>query len=69
MVSRKALDEFKTIWKIEYGTEISDEEALPKAVALLTLFDVIYRPIPKAWAEKYGDDNNATLPRWLQEKI
>jgi len=37
MVSRKALDEFKTIWKNEYGTEISDEEALPKAVALLTL--------------------------------
>lgn len=69
MVSRKALDEFKAIWKNEYGTEITDEEALPKAVALLTLFDVIYRPIPKAWAEKYGDDNNATLPRWLQKKI
>jgi hypothetical protein len=60
MVSPEALKEFKRIWKAEYGTEITDAEALPKAVALLTLFDVIYRPITKAQAEKYGNDNNAT---------
>jgi len=59
MVSPEALKEFKRIWKAEYGTEITDAEALPKAVALLTLFDVIYRPITKAQAEKYGNDNNA----------
>ena len=59
MVSPEALKEFKRIWKAEYGTDISDAEALPKAVALLTLFDVIYRPITKAQAEKYGNDNNA----------
>ena len=57
MVSREALDEFKRIWKREYGAEISDEEAMPKAIALLTLFDVIYRPITRAQAEKYGNDN------------
>jgi hypothetical protein len=59
MVSREALDEFKTIWVAEYGEEISDEEAMPKAIALLTLFDIIYRPITKAQAEKYGNDKNA----------
>jgi hypothetical protein len=59
MVSPEALKEFKRIWKAEYGTEITDAEALPKAVALLTLFDVIYRPITKAQAEKYGNDKNA----------
>ena len=69
MVSPEALAEFKRIWKNEYGTELTDAEALPKAVALLTLFDVIYRPITKAQAEKYGNDYHATLPRWLQEKI
>ena len=58
MVSPEALAEFKRIWKSEYGTEISDEEAMPKAIALLTLFDTIYRPITKAQAEKYGNDKN-----------
>jgi hypothetical protein len=69
MVSPEALAEFKRIWKNEYGTEITDAEALPKAVALLTLFDVIYRPITKEQAEKYGNDYHATLPRWLRGKI
>ena len=58
MVSPEALQEFKRIWKREYGAEISDEEAMPKAIALLTLFDIIYRPITKAQAEKYGNDKN-----------
>jgi len=58
MISPKALAEFKAIWLAEYGEEISDEEAMPKAVALLTLFDTIYRPITKAQAEKYGNENN-----------
>jgi hypothetical protein len=60
MVSPEALKEFKRIWKAEYGTEITDAEALPKAVALLTLFDVIYRPITKAQADKYDHETHAT---------
>ena len=58
MVSPEALAEFKRIWLAEYGAEISDEEATPKAVALLTLFDAVYRPITKAQAEKYDDENH-----------
>lgn len=59
MVSPEALAEFKRIWLAEYGAEISDEEAMPKAIALLTLFDTIYSPITKAQAEKYGNYKNA----------
>jgi hypothetical protein len=59
MVSPEALAEFKRIWLAEYGEEISDEEAMPKAIALLTLFDVIYRPITKAQAEKYDHETDA----------
>jgi hypothetical protein len=58
MVTPDALREFKRIWMEEVGTEITDAEALTKATALLSLFDIIYRPIPKAWAEKYDDDKN-----------
>ena len=41
------------IWQKETGQEITDKEALDAAVALLHLFDVIYRPIPKAWSDEY----------------
>ena len=60
MISREALAEFKRIWRDEYGTDISDAEAMPKAVALLNLFDLVYRPITKAQAEKYDDENHGT---------
>jgi hypothetical protein len=53
MISDQALQEFKTIWREETGQEMTDKEALDAAVALLSLFDVIYRPIPKEWSDEY----------------
>ncbi|TSC82004.1 MAG: hypothetical protein G01um101420_534 [Parcubacteria group bacterium Gr01-1014_20] len=53
MISDKALQEFKEIWKEEIGTEISDEQAMEEATQLLTLFDAIYRPIKKQWSNEY----------------
>jgi hypothetical protein len=71
MVSEEALEEFKKIWKEEYGTEISNADALDSATALLTMFDAIYRPIRKAWVEEYEFDQ--AMPtidqiRWLLEE-
>ena len=56
MISDKALQEFKEIWKEEIGSEISDEQAMEEATQLLTLFDAIYRPIKKEWAKQYDDE-------------
>jgi hypothetical protein len=44
--TKEQLDEFKQIYKKEFGKEISDEEALEMATDLINLFKVIYRPIP-----------------------
>jgi hypothetical protein len=52
MVSEQALKEFKMIWLEEFGEEITDKKALEEAVALLTMFDAIYRPIRKEWVEE-----------------
>jgi len=52
MLSNEALNEFKQIWNEEIGTEISDEKAVELAINLLTLFDVIYRPVKKQWLEE-----------------
>jgi hypothetical protein len=49
MISKEALDEFKTIWKEEFNEDIPDDVALKEATNLLTLMNVVYRPIKKEW--------------------
>ncbi len=63
MISDQALQEFKMIWRDETGLEITDKEALDAAVALLHLFNVIYRPIPKDWSDEYDNQekNHGTI--------
>jgi neutral trehalase len=58
MISDKALKEFKKIWKEEYGQEISTEKAVELGINLLTMFDAIYRPIPKSWLKDYEEKEN-----------
>lgn len=45
MLSKKTLEEFKNIYKEEYKEKIDDAVALKKAIALLTIFKSIYKPI------------------------
>ena len=47
MLSKKAIEEFKNIYEEEYKEKINDNMALKKAVALLTIFKSIYKPITK----------------------
>ncbi|MBU3922995.1 hypothetical protein KJ684_02035 [Patescibacteria group bacterium] len=46
-LSKEAIDEYKDIYKKEFGEEISDEEAKEQGTKLLSLFKIIYRPIPE----------------------
>lgn len=55
MISQKALEEFKNIWKEEYGEEISNEFALEQAIRTLTFFDAIYKPIKKSWIREFNN--------------
>ena len=57
MLSSEALKSFKKIWKEEYGTDISDQEATELGVNLLTYFDRIYRPAKKEWLERLIKSN------------
>ena len=58
MLSEVALQEFKKIWLEEFGEEISDEKATELAINLLTLFDAIYKPVPKSWLENASESTN-----------
>jgi len=52
MLSNKSLEEFKKIWREQFGEEISDEKAAEEAINLLTLMDAVYRPIKKEWLKE-----------------
>lgn len=52
MISKEALDEFKKIYKEEYGKGISNEEAMSLGTNLLTMMNVVYRPIKKEWLKE-----------------
>ena len=52
MLSRQALNDFKSIYKQEFGEDISDQEAKEKGEKLLKLFGIIYKPIPKNWIKR-----------------
>jgi hypothetical protein len=45
-LSDRAIKEFKEIYYKEYGKNISDEEAQEIGQRLISLFKIIYRPIP-----------------------
>lgn len=38
---KQAVSEFKKIYRLEYGIELSDNEASKKALSMLQLFDVL----------------------------
>lgn len=62
MISKEALEEFKKIWRKEFKKGISDKKAIYLATNLLTLMNVIYRPIKKEWL-KGSENKDKTKPR------
>lgn len=51
-LSKKATEEFKDIYREEFKEEISDVEAQELGESLLSLFKIIYRPLPKNGNDK-----------------
>lgn len=51
MISEKALQEFKKIYKEQFGEEISNERAVELGINLLVFFDNVYKPIKKEWLD------------------
>ena len=54
MISEEALEEYKKMYKDEFGTDITDEEAMEQATSLLTMMNAIYRPIKREWLKEFA---------------
>lgn len=52
MLPKKAVQEFKILYKKRYGVELSDEEALFRANNLVDLYAVVYKKIKITKNEK-----------------
>ena len=52
MISKEAIEEFKTIYKNVFSEEISDADALMKANKLLDLYRVIFESLANASKRK-----------------
>jgi len=49
-LSSKAIEEFKQIYKEEFGEELSDAQAQETALRVLRIFRLLLRPLPH-WPE------------------
>lgn len=47
MISKEQLEEFKSIYRKEFGKDISDQDALESATKLLNLLRLVYKPMTK----------------------
>lgn len=51
-ISAVDLDEFMTLYRAEFGKEISQREALEMATRLIHLYLILYRPLPGEYSDK-----------------
>lgn len=57
MISPEALEKYKVIYRSKFGKDISDQEALDQAIKLLTLVDIVYRPVKKEWVKDLEEED------------
>ncbi|MBP9818594.1 MAG: hypothetical protein KBC87_01355 [Candidatus Pacebacteria bacterium] len=62
MLSKQALDEYREIYRNEHGKVPSDEILVEEATKLLTVFDLVYRPVKKVWLKEY-EQQREEFPR------
>ena len=62
MLSKQALDEYREIYRQEHGEVPSDEILVEEATKLLTVFDLVYRPVKKVWLQEH-EQQREQFPR------
>ena len=57
-LSKEAIEEFKEIYREELKEDISDAEAQELGDSLISLFRIIYRPLPGSGEQNLSDGND-----------
>jgi hypothetical protein len=56
MLSKESIEEFKEIYKKDYGVDLTNEEATKFATKFLNLMKIVYRPIKKSDSNNKSDN-------------
>ncbi|OGK50778.1 hypothetical protein A3A55_04510 [Candidatus Roizmanbacteria bacterium RIFCSPLOWO2_01_FULL_40_14] len=67
-LSKKAIGEYKAIYKKQFGKDITDAEAEEQGMRLLRLFQIIYKPIPKSWVKKQNYEETTKTSKYHLKK-
>lgn len=67
-ISSQAIEELKAIYQEEFGERLSDQEAQEIGTRLLTLFQVIYRPLPSESSPRRDKESGDTPPPGQREE-
>lgn len=68
VLSDEDITNFQTLYKSEFGMEISKEDAYEKGIKLLTLMSAVYKPMTEKEYEMVEKHRKETLPL-LQKRI
>lgn len=60
MLTDTDIAKFQELYKEEFGTEISKEEAAEQGLKLVTLMSRVYKPMTKEEHEQIEDHRNST---------
>ena len=59
MISKKNLQKFKELYKKHFNEDLSDEDALEKAIKLRRMVEIVYQPITekeyKDWEKRRAE--------------
>ncbi len=55
MISTESLEEFKRIYRKQFGKDISDQDALESATKLLRFMKIVYQPMTKEELEQFSE--------------
>lgn len=68
-LSKEAIDEFKKLYKEHYGEDLNDFVATEAANRLVRMVELVYKPIPKEWEDKYNEIKKETEAVPEEKKI
>lgn len=68
MISNEQLEEFKRIYRKQFGRNISDQDALESATKLLDLLMVVYKPMTREEFSKL-EERRKKIPKFFDSIV
>ena len=56
-IEKEALDNFRSLYREEFGEDLSEDEAQEMASNLINLYELLMQPLPREMEEQDKDSN------------